>query len=316
MFEAITTYFRNILATVFSVSGAMFVGLKTFLRPDVTTEYPRERWDVPDGSRMKLYNNIDDCIGCYKCSRICPTDCIEIETIKAPDGVDLGKASTGNPLNFWVTKFDIDMVKCCYCDLCTTVCPTECLVMTKAYEGGAYDRGNLIYHFSDIDSEQMEEINKILEEDEKDEEAEEEAASTDVDAGDSEATVKTVTRYEPEQSTDELSAKERIELRLLQRGKVEESEVSVSFQKVEEEVREEPDASTGQPATDTKEPAETDTEEPDETTEDTEEAAEADEEEPAEDDTESDSAGDSYVKDESKPVKERIRERLEMRGKL
>ena len=30
--------------------------------------------------------------------------------------------------------FDIDMAKCCYCNLCTYPCPTECIYMTPSFE--------------------------------------------------------------------------------------------------------------------------------------------------------------------------------------
>lgn len=164
----------------------MYIGLLNAFRTNfdedyqVTVEYPRkEKWDVPDGSRMRLYNNIDDCIACYKCSRICPTDCIDIESVKTPDSVDLGKTSTGNPKQFWIPKFDIDMVKCCYCDLCTVVCPTDCLVMTKNFEGSEYERSNLVYSFSNLDSEDMAEINEIMKEDKEEEKEQKSSSSTD-----------------------------------------------------------------------------------------------------------------------------------------
>jgi formate hydrogenlyase subunit 6/NADH:ubiquinone oxidoreductase subunit I len=47
-----------------------------------------------------------------------------------------------------VLRFDIDMAKCCYCNLCTIPCPTECLQMTPKYENSVYNRANLLYHFS------------------------------------------------------------------------------------------------------------------------------------------------------------------------
>jgi formate hydrogenlyase subunit 6/NADH:ubiquinone oxidoreductase subunit I len=47
-----------------------------------------------------------------------------------------------------VIRFDIDMFKCCYCDFCTTVCPTFCLYMTPEYENGVFSREHGLYHFS------------------------------------------------------------------------------------------------------------------------------------------------------------------------
>ena len=90
---------------------------KRLFVPAVTLQYPEERWEPPPNSRMQLFVNMDDCIGCIQCERACPVQCITIETIKAvPEDVE--EASTGHKKRLHVAKFDIDMAKCCYCDLC------------------------------------------------------------------------------------------------------------------------------------------------------------------------------------------------------
>jgi NADH-quinone oxidoreductase subunit I len=71
-----------------------------------------------------------------------------MDTVKVGPGEDLGKTTTGNPKRLHVLRFDIDMAKCCYCNLCTIPCPTECLQMTPKYENSVYDRANLLYHYS------------------------------------------------------------------------------------------------------------------------------------------------------------------------
>lgn len=144
-------YFRNIWRGVYTILVGMRETGRHIFVPAVTLQYPHVRWELPPGTRMQLFNNIDDCIGCYKCARICPVDCIYIDTVKAKPTEDLGKASTGNPIRQHVVRFDIDMFKCCYCDLCTTVCPTECLYMTDKYETAVFERSNGIYHFSKYD---------------------------------------------------------------------------------------------------------------------------------------------------------------------
>ena len=121
---------------------------KAIFRPAITLQYPREKWELPVNARGILFNNVNDCIGCYKCARICPVNCIYIDTVKAKPEEDLGKASMGNPIRQHLVRFDIDMFKCCFCDFCTTVCPTECLYMTDEYENGVFSRENGIYHFA------------------------------------------------------------------------------------------------------------------------------------------------------------------------
>lgn len=102
-----------------------------------TVQYPHEQIPVPDNGRYQLHNEIDDCIVCDKCAKICPVDCIDIEPIKSPE--EFGKTSDGTPKRIYAAKFDIDMAKCCFCGLCTTVCPTECLTMTKEYDFSTFD---------------------------------------------------------------------------------------------------------------------------------------------------------------------------------
>lgn len=142
------TYFRNIYQSLVTVLIGMQQTWRHLFRPATTLQYPHVQFQLPPGTRMQLFNNADDCIGCYKCARICPVDCIYIDTVKAKPEENLGKASTGNPIRQHLVRFDIDMFKCCYCDLCTTVCPTECLYMTDKFEASVFERSNGIFHFS------------------------------------------------------------------------------------------------------------------------------------------------------------------------
>ena len=111
----------------------------------ITIQYPMDKVPIPDTGRYRLYMETDDCIGCDKCARICPVDCITIETFRA-DG-DLGRTTDGTMKRLHLPTFDIDMGKCMFCGLCTTVCPTECLTMTPVYDFSEYDRDNFVYHF-------------------------------------------------------------------------------------------------------------------------------------------------------------------------
>ncbi|MCX8010624.1 MAG: 4Fe-4S dicluster domain-containing protein, partial [Ignavibacteria bacterium] len=123
----------------------------------VTIQYPDVKVELPERARNRLYVNMDDCIGCDQCARACPVNCIEIETVKALPGEDLGTTSQGKKKALWVTKFDIDIAKCCYCSLCVWPCPTECIFMTDVYEFSEFKRDNLIYSYVTLTPEEIEE---------------------------------------------------------------------------------------------------------------------------------------------------------------
>ncbi|MCH9007035.1 MAG: 4Fe-4S dicluster domain-containing protein [Calditrichaeota bacterium] len=142
------SYFRDIYRAIKTIAIGMGQTWKAMFRPAITLQYPNQKWELPVNARGILFNNVDDCIGCYKCARICPVQCIYIDTVKATADEDLGKASMGNPIRQHLIRFDIDMFKCCFCDLCTIVCPTECLYMTDEYENSVFSRDNGIYHFA------------------------------------------------------------------------------------------------------------------------------------------------------------------------
>jgi formate hydrogenlyase subunit 6/NADH:ubiquinone oxidoreductase subunit I len=117
----------------------------------VTIQYPHQTIEIPDHGRNQLDCEIDDCIVCDKCAKICPVDCIEIEAIKSPELIR--KTSDGSPVRLHAAKFDIDMAKCCFCGLCTTVCPTECLTMNSEYDYSVLDVTQLNFAFSNLSEE-------------------------------------------------------------------------------------------------------------------------------------------------------------------
>jgi formate hydrogenlyase subunit 6/NADH:ubiquinone oxidoreductase subunit I len=114
----------------------------------VTLQYPHEQLPIPDNGRYRLRNEIEDCIVCDKCAKVCPVDCITIDAIKATE--EVGRASDGSPIRLYAATFDIDMAKCCYCGLCTAVCPTECLTMDKKFDYSEFDLGKLTYQFAEL----------------------------------------------------------------------------------------------------------------------------------------------------------------------
>lgn len=127
----------------------------------VTLQYPHESIPVPDNGRYRLHNEIDDCIVCDKCAKVCPVNCIDIEPVKSTE--EIRKTSDGSSVRLYAAKFDIDMAKCMYCGLCTTVCPTECLTMTKTYDYSEFDIRNMNYKFSEMTPNEVDEKQKDYE---------------------------------------------------------------------------------------------------------------------------------------------------------
>jgi len=143
-------YFKNSWFGIWTVLVGMKITFKHLFTHAVTIQYPDVKVPLPERVRNRLYVNMDDCIGCDQCARACPVECIEIETVKSVPGEDLGITSNGKKKALWVTKFNIDIAKCCYCQLCVFPCPTECIYMSNVYEFSEYERVNLLYKFNTL----------------------------------------------------------------------------------------------------------------------------------------------------------------------
>ena len=75
-----------------------------------------------------------------------PRQWSSLEAIRSPEV--FGTPSDGTAKRIYAAKFDIDMGKCCFCGLCTTVCPTECLTMTKTYDFSEFEIDDHVYEFA------------------------------------------------------------------------------------------------------------------------------------------------------------------------
>jgi len=141
-------YFTDIGLGIATTAYSMWISFKHLFVPNVTIQYPTQKMTMPERTRARLFNKIEDCIGCGQCARVCPTDCIDIQTEKRGKEEPPVFASDGTPIKLRTYVFDIDMTLCCYCALCTFPCPTHCLVMTREYEYSVYDKQDHVYHFA------------------------------------------------------------------------------------------------------------------------------------------------------------------------
>ena len=133
----------------------MKITFRHLFTQSVTIQYPDVKMPLPERTRNRLYVNMDDCIGCDQCVRACPVSCIELETVKSIPSENLGQTSNGKKKALWVTKFNIDIAKCCYCQLCVFPCPTECIYMTDVYEFSEFKREDLLYKFATLTEEEV-----------------------------------------------------------------------------------------------------------------------------------------------------------------
>lgn len=145
-------YFKNTFDALWTVAVGMKITFKHLFVPSVTIQYPLVKPVMPERARNRLFVNMDDCIGCDQCARACPVNCIKIETVKATPDDSPGETSQGKKKALWVTQFDIDIAKCCFCSLCVYPCPTECIEMTKVYEFSEFERNDLVYNFSTLNN--------------------------------------------------------------------------------------------------------------------------------------------------------------------
>lgn len=141
-------WFKNIWEGIKTTAIGMGITFKyVWGHKVVTIEYPEVREKLPDNSRSRLFNDAENCISCFQCATACPVDCIYITAVKRPSDAEKIKTKDGTPIKLDLKQYTIDTALCCYCGLCTTVCPTECLTHTTDYEFASYTLGQMKYDY-------------------------------------------------------------------------------------------------------------------------------------------------------------------------
>ncbi len=124
-------YFKDILLGLWiTMRNMLFV-------KNVTIQYPEERRNYSERFRglhyIKSVNGVENCTACMLCPTVCPSECIHIE---AGEREDKEK---------YPIKFEIDILRCCYCGFCEEACPKDAIKLSTIYEMAEYEREDTIY---------------------------------------------------------------------------------------------------------------------------------------------------------------------------
>lgn len=130
-------YLNDIVEAVVTTAKGMRITARYGVDPkeEVTLQYPEERWEIPQGYRGFLHNDIKTCTACNMCVKVCPIDCISLESVRGADK------------KLVLCSYEINIGRCMYCGLCVEVCPVNSLMHTSGYEMASVARGEMILHF-------------------------------------------------------------------------------------------------------------------------------------------------------------------------
>ncbi|MFT5088308.1 MAG: NADH-quinone oxidoreductase chain I [Candidatus Latescibacterota bacterium] len=135
---------KDIYVGALSLLVGMKVTVQHFLRPPVTSQYPKERLEMTEAYRnvIVLIEKEDigshDCIACKACERVCPSFCIALDGGKL-EGIKRQR----------VSEFTVDFALCSECGLCLDVCPTDTLGYSRTYDEAGYSRKDFHYDLLD-----------------------------------------------------------------------------------------------------------------------------------------------------------------------
>lgn len=97
-----------------------------------TIQYPWEKLVYPDNYRGRPGIVLEKCIGCGRCAKECPNQCIEMVQIELPN---VGA----------VKRPQVNVGRCMMCGNCAEACPTNAMMVTPEFELASYSRAEMIF---------------------------------------------------------------------------------------------------------------------------------------------------------------------------
>lgn len=98
----------------------------------VTIQFPEDRRNYSERYRgmhyIKAVNGVENCTACMLCPTVCPAECIHIE---AEERGDKEK---------YPSKFEVDVLRCCFCGMCEEACPKDAIKLSTIYEMAQFER--------------------------------------------------------------------------------------------------------------------------------------------------------------------------------
>jgi NADH-quinone oxidoreductase subunit I len=121
---------------------SLFSTLRESLKKPTTVEYPKfVRTRAPrlraSFALTKDPAGDENCIGCKKCEKVCPSEVIALTTTKKPSPI------TGKSRGY-ASDFTLNLQGCIICELCVQVCPTDAIVMVKDQQVPGFTREDLV----------------------------------------------------------------------------------------------------------------------------------------------------------------------------
>jgi NADH-quinone oxidoreductase subunit I len=138
------------LGDIWRAFSSILLGLGVTLRycfaKTITSQYPDVPPSVQPSWRGIHWIELQKCIACEACAKICPVSCITVDKSK-PRRFDKAKDVA---LGGAMLQYDVDYGKCIFCGLCVEVCPTSCLHMGEVHDLSCYSRADCVVHFVDL----------------------------------------------------------------------------------------------------------------------------------------------------------------------